>query len=589
MLYGSLSRREFVIAMLGLAGMATPHSHTRLKNKKPDDYYKLKNFGSIRILHITDPHAQLLPVYYREPSINIGLYNNWGKPPHITGKNFLKFYGIEPKSRYAYAFTCIDFAKDALKYGKMGGYAHIKYLADYLRESFGRNKTLFLDGGDTWQGSATALYSRGQDMVGAQNLLGIDVMTGHWDFTYPEKRIIKNIKKLKAEFLAQNVFVKDEALLSGAASYDDQGHAFKPYTIKELKGNRIAVIGQAFPYTPIANPQRFIPDWSFGIHADTLSQLVKDIRMKEKPDAIILLSHNGFDVDKKLARIVSGIDFISGGHTHDGVPEAVPVKNSSGTTYITNAGTNGKFLGVLDISIKNHRVDDFRFTLLPVFSDLLPEDKQMRDYIKKVRKPYIDELSKKLVTTEQLLYRRGNFNGSFDQIICDALMEVNDAEIALSPGFRWGTTVIPGKAITVEDVMNQTAITYPETYTREMKGSVIKAVLEDVADNLFNRDPFLQQGGDMVRTGGISYTIAPLKSIGNRISDLRLANGKKIEPDKNYKVTGWATVKSKAAGEPIWKTVIKYLDSHKNIANVNVNTPDIVGIKNNPGIDRGCM
>jgi len=583
----SISRREFVymMAILGSTQLFA-NSHTKItQGGNPKDYYKLKNFGNARILHMTDPHGQLLPVHFREPSVNLGFYGNLGQPPHIVGEYFLKYYGIKNGTRLAHALTCVDYVDAAHKYGRIGGYAHIKYLADYLRDSYGRKNTLFIDGGDTWQGSATSLYTKGKDMVGAQNLLGIDVMVGHWEFTYTEKEILENIKALDAEFIAQNVFVKDEALMDGAQAYnEDTGRAFKPYTMKTIDGNRIAIIGQAFPYTTIANPQRFIPDWSFGIHQGDLQKLVESVRSKEKPDAVILLSHNGFDVDKKLASVVSGIDFIMGGHTHDGIPEAVSVKNNSGITYVTNAGSNGKFISVLDMEIKNHKVNDFKFTLLPVFSNILPEDKKMKEYIEGVRKPYLSKLTRKIATTDTLLYRRGNFNGSFDQIICNALREVKGSDISLSPGFRWGTTVLPGEDITFDDLMTQTAMTYPETYVKDVKGSDIKNILEDVADNLFNKDAFLQQGGDMVRTGGLSYTIDPVKSIGHRISNLQLSSGKKIEANKSYKMSGWSTVGSKSPGEPVWDTVIKYLENHKHIKNLHIDTPDIIGVKNNPGI-----
>ena len=583
----SISRREFVymMAILGSTQLFA-NSHTKImQGGNPKDYYKLKNFGNARILHMTDPHGQLLPVHFREPSENLGFFGNLGQPPHIVGEYFLKYYGIKNGTRLAHALTCVDYVNAAHKYGKIGGYAHIKYLADYLRDSYGRKNTLFIDGGDTWQGSATSLYTRGKDMVGAQNLLGIDVMVGHWEFTYTEKEILDNIKALDAEFIAQNVFVKDEALMDGAQAYnEDTGRAFKPYTMKTIDGNRIAIIGQAFPYTTIANPQRFIPDWSFGIHQGDLQKLVDSVRSKEKPDAVILLSHNGFDVDKKLASVVSGIDFIMGGHTHDGIPEAVSVKNNSGVTYVTNAGSNGKFVSVLDMEIKNHKVNDFKFTLLPVFSNIQKENKKMKEYIEGVRKPYLSKLTRKIATTDTLLYRRGNFNGSFDQIICNALREVKGSDISLSPGFRWGTTVLPGEDITFDDLMTQTAMTYPETYVKDVKGSDIKNILEDVADNLFNKDAFLQQGGDMVRTGGLSYTIDPVKSIGHRISNLQLSSGNKIEANKSYKMSGWSTVGSKSPGEPVWDTVIKYLENHKHIKNLHIDTPDIIGVKNNPGI-----
>lgn len=584
-----LSRREFVYMMAALgAAPVFANSHTRMTNtNKLEDYYKLKPFGNARLLHMTDSHAQLLPVYFREPSVNLGFHGNYGKPPHIVGDKLLDYYGIKGNKRLEYAYSCVNFEKHAKAMGRVGGFAQIKTVVDFLTNNFGADKTLLLDGGDTWQGSATALYTRGKDMVGAMNLLGVDVAVGHWEFTYKAEEILENVKLLDAEFLAQNVMVKEDALMEGTAeAYDeDTGHAFKPYTIKKMGNARVAIIGQAFPYTTIANPQRFIPDWTFSINDDGMQELVDEVREEEKPDAVIVLSHNGYDTDKKMAEIVTGIDFIMGGHTHDGVPEAYPVKNEGGTTYVCNAGSNGKFLNVLDLDIKNGKVVDHKFTLLPIFSDLIPEDPAMKKYIQDVRAPFLKELTREIATTENTLFRRGNFNGSWDQIICDALIDVKGADISLSPGFRWGTSVMPGQAITFDDLMTQTAMTYPETYARDITGEGIKAILEDVADNLFNPDPFYQQGGDMVRTGGISYRINPTGKMGERITDITLTkNGHKLESSKNYKVAGWSTVGSKSPGEPVWETVESYLQNVKHIANLKVDTPDIVGIKGNPGI-----
>ena len=584
----SLNRREFLY-MMSILGSSQlfAKSHEKLSDfNSMEDYYKLKNFGNARFMHMTDCHAQLLPVHFREPSVNLGFDSNFGKPPHIVGSHFLKHYGIKANSRAAFAMTCVNYAENAHRFHRIGGFAHIKTLTDHLRGSFGKDKTLFLDGGDTWQGSATSLYTRGKDMVGAINMLGVDVCTGHWEFTYKEKEILENIKALNSDFVAQNVFVKEESLMNGVDAYDeDSGRAFKPYVMKKMGDHRVAVIGQAFPYTTIANPQRFIPDWSFGIKPEEMQQLVYDVRTKEKPDAVIVISHNGYDVDKKMAAVVTGIDFIMGGHTHDAVPEAIPVKNKAGVTHVINSGSNGKFIGVLDIDIKGKKVSDFRFTLLPVFSDLLPEDPKMKKYIDDVRAPFLDKLTRPLATTDELLYRRGNFNGTFDQIICDSLREVKGADISMSPGFRWGTSVLPGEAITFDDLMNHTSMTYPETYVREVKGKDLHAILEDVADNLFNKDPFLQQGGDMVRTGGLSYTIDPMKNIGQRITNLQLSSGHQIEANKTYKLAGWSTVGSASTGEPVWETVTKYLEDHKHIKNLKLETPDIIGVKNNPGIE----
>ena len=584
-----LSRREFVymMAVLGAAPVFA-NSHTRMTDttNKLEDYYKLKPFGNARFLHMTDSHAQLLPVYFREPSVNLGFFSNFGKPPHIVGEKLLDYYGLKGNKRLEYAYSCVDFEKHAKAMGKVGGFAQIKTVVDFLTESFGKDKTLMLDGGDTWQGSATSLYTRGKDMVGAMNLLGVDVAVGHWEFTYKAEEVLENVKALNAEFLAQNIFVKEDSLMNGAEAFDeDTGHAFMPYTIKKMGNARVAIIGQAFPYTTIANPQRFIPDWTFGIKEDSMQALVNKIKEEEKPDAVIVLSHNGFDTDKKMAEICTGIDFIMGGHTHDGVPEAVPVKNKEGTTYVCNAGSNGKFLNVLDLDIQNGKIKDFKFTLLPIFSDLIPENKEMKKYIEDVRLPFLKELTREIATTDTTLFRRGNFNGSWDQIICDALLEVKEAQISLSPGFRWGTSVMPGQAITFDDLMSQTAMTYPETYARDMSGKDIKDILEDVADNLFNEDPFYQQGGDMVRTGGISYRIDPKAKMGERVTDIVLTKtGKKIDASKSYKVAGWSTVGAKSDGEPVWETVETYLKNVKHIANIKVDTPDIIGVAGNPGI-----
>jgi S-sulfosulfanyl-L-cysteine sulfohydrolase len=584
-----LSRREFVymMAVLGAAPVFA-NSHTRMTDitNKLEDYYKLKPFGNARFLHMTDCHAQLLPVYFREPSVNLGFFSNFGKPPHIVGEKLLDYYGIKGNKRLEYAYSCVNFEEHAKVMGKVGGFPQIKTVVDFLRDSYGKEKTLLLDGGDTWQGTATALWTRGKDMVGAMNLLGVDVAVGHWEFTYKAEEVLENVKALNAEFLAQNIFVKETSLMDGVEAYDeDSGLAFKPYTIKQMGNARVAIIGQAFPYTTIANPQRFIPDWTFGIKDDNMQEIVNKIKEEEKPDAIIVLSHNGFDTDKKMAEVCTGIDFIMGGHTHDGVPEAVPVKNAEGTTYVCNAGSNGKFLNVLDLDIQNGKIKDFKFTLLPIFSDLIPENKEMKKYIEDVRLPFLKDLTREIATTDTTLFRRGNFNGSWDQIICDALLEVKEAQISLSPGFRWGTSVMPGQAITFDDLMTQTAMTYPETYARDITGTDIKAILEDVADNLFNEDPYYQQGGDMVRTGGISYKINPKAKMGERISDIVLTKtGQKLDAKKSYKVAGWSTVGAQSEGEPIWETVETYLKNVKHISNIKVDTPDIIGVKGNPGI-----
>ncbi len=584
----SISRREF-IHLMGLASAAgiTTNSAFAAK-KKPADYYELPAFGNCTLMHFTDCHAQLNPIYFREPSVNLGIGYGYNKAPHLVNQHFLNHFNIT-NAQDTYAYTALNFEKAALKYGKVGGFAHLKTLVDRVRASRGKEKTLLMDGGDTWQGSATSYWTKGKDMLGACNLLDVDVMTGHWEFTYKDKEIIDNINQFKGDFVAQNVRVTEDALFDYQFAdfkdfNEDEGYAFKPYVIKKVNNLRVAVIGQAFPYTPIANPSRFIPDWTFGIRNEEMQELVDKIRAKDKPDLVILLSHNGMDVDLKMAGQVAGIDVIFGGHTHDGIPTPSVIKNKGGKTLVTNAGSNGKFLAIMDLEVKNGKIRDFRYKLMPIFSNLLPADKAMQSYIDKARAPFKAKLDEKLSIAEQTLYRRGNFNGSFDQIICNALRKINDAQISLSPGFRWGTTVIPGQTITMENVMDQTAITYPETYRRNMSGLEIKNILEDVADNLFNADPYYQQGGDMVRVGGLDYICEPAAGFGKRISGMTLDNGQKIEMKKQYAVSGWATVNSPATGKPIWDVVATYLRQHKTVQIKKINTPKLVGVKGNFGL-----
>ncbi|MCG8015797.1 MAG: thiosulfohydrolase SoxB [Candidatus Thiodiazotropha sp. 'RUGA'] len=585
----SISRREF-LRMMGFAGAAgMMPSSVFAAAKQPADLYEVPKFGNVSLLHITDTHAQLNPIYFREPNVNLGIGYAFNKAPHLVGDNLLKHFGITPGTIESHAFSYLDFDSAAGKFGKVGGFAHLKTLVQRIRDDRGPGNSLLMDGGDTWQGSGTAYWTRGKDMVGACNKLGVDVMTGHWEFTYLDKEVIDNINAFKGDFVAQNVMVRDEALFDyNFADFEgfdeDSGNAFKPYVMKQVGGARVAVIGQAFPYTPIANPQRFIPDWTFGIQDDLMQGVVDMVRENEKPDVVVVLSHNGMDVDLKMASRVSGIDVIFGGHTHDGMPAPTVVKNAGGKTLVTNAGSNGKFLGVMDLDVKGGKVRDFRYRLLPVFSNILPADKAMQAYIDEVRAPYAKQLNEELAVAEETLYRRGNFNGTFDQVICDALTTVNDAQISLSPGFRWGTSVLPGQKITMDNVMDQTCITYPETYRREMKGSEIKAILEDVSDNLFNKDPYYQQGGDMVRVGGLDYACEPAAEFGKRITDMALNDGTKVEANKSYTVSGWATVGSKAPGEPIWDVVAKYLRDQKTVKIKKLNTPKLVGVKDNPGL-----
>jgi len=544
--------------------------------------YDLPRFGNARILHLTDTHAQLKPVYFREPSVNIGIGAMAGRPPHLVAKAFLDRFGISPDSAEAYAFTSLEFEKSAPRFGKLGGFAHLKTLIDKLHGDVGESRALLLDGGDLWQGTGQAHAAHGADMVEAANLLGIEAMTGHWEFTYGEAALRDNLARFKGEFLAQNVFLTEEAAFNDAKAFDPaSGRVFQPATIKEIGGHRVAVIGQAFPYVPIAHPKRFTPDWTFGIRDEELQKLVQGMRDNDKVDAVILLSHNGMDVDLKLASRVAGIDVILGGHTHDAVPQPLQVKNTGGTTLVTNAGSNGKFLAVLDLELAKGRVSDVRYRLLPVFSELLKADPAMAALIDKMREPHSTWFDK-IATADRLLYRRGNFSGPMDQLICDALRNELDAEIALSPGFRWGTTTLSGDALTMEDVLAETAITYPETYVQAMTGAEIKAVLEDVCDNLFNPDPYYQQGGDMVRTGGLTYACTPTEAVGRRISELRLENGAPIEAAKRYKVAGWASVNAQV-GKPVWEVFANHLRRGK-MSPLRGSGVTLKGVDGNPGI-----
>ncbi len=565
----------------GTAGLLSGCRHGELRSNP----YEYPSFGNTRLLHFTDCHAQLSPIYFREPNVNIGVGSAKGRSPHLVGNHLLEQLKFVATERDTYAFTHLDFSAYAEKFGKVGGFAHLKTLIDQMRGEVGEGNSLLLDGGDTWQGSATALWTRGRDMVDACNLLGVDVMTGHWEFSYLEREVLQNIARFRGEFIAQNIRVSEEAQFEGAGVFDeDTGHAFKPFTIRTVGGRRIAVIGQAFPYTPIANPSRFIPDWSFGIRDAEMQELVDDVRTNHRADAVVVLSHNGMDVDVKMAGRLTGVDFILGGHTHDGVPEPLIVSNAGGQTVVTNAGSNGKFLAVLDLDVGEGRVNDYRYRLLPVFSNYLAADQSMQAHIDSVREPFLDKLNEPLAETESLLYRRGNFNGTFDQVLCDALMEVGGAEISLSPGFRWGTSVLAGETVTMEHVMNQTAITYPETYVRDMAGAEIKTILESVADNLFHQDPYLQQGGDMVRIGGLNFTCDPLAAMDARISEMALANGRKIEASRTYKVAGWATVAAKSPGPPIWEWVAEYLRAQKTIRVDKPNSPRLRNVSGNPGL-----
>ena len=497
--------------------------------------------------------------------------------PHLVGEHLLKKAGVRPGSPMAHAYTYIDFEKASRRYGKVGGFAHLATLVKKMKAS--RPGALLLDGGDTWQGSATSLWTNAQDMVDACKLLGVDVMTGHWEFTYGMQRVKDIVEKDfagKVDFVAQNVKTND---------FGDP--VFKPYVMKDMNGVKVAIVGQAFPYTPIANPRYMVADWEFGIQDANMQKVVDEAR-GAGAKVVVVLSHNGMDVDLKMASRVRGIDAIFGGHTHDGVPVAVPVANAGGTTLVTNAGSNGKFLGVMDFEVKFGKVANFRYRLLPIFSNMLKADPEMDALITKVRAPFETRLAEKLGVTDGLLYRRGNFNGSWDQLLCDALMDVQGAEIAFSPGFRWGTSLLPGDTITRELMMDQVAITYPYATLTQMSGEMLKTILEDVADNLFNPDPYYQQGGDMVRVGGLQYTMSPAEKMGSRISDMRVG-GKLIEAAKTYNVAGWAPVAeeaAKAGNKPVWELVETWLKAQSGgrIKARRINTPRLVGVQGNPGL-----
>ncbi|WP_210760645.1 thiosulfohydrolase SoxB [Azohydromonas sediminis] len=575
----SLSRREFlnVLAVASAAGMALDAPDALAASARATSrMYDVPRYGNVHFLHFTDCHAQLLPVYFREPNVNLGIGEANGRLPHLVGDRLLKAVGIKPGTIEAHAFTYLDFEKAARTYGKVGGFAHMATLVKRLRAS--RPGAILCDGGDTWQGSGTALWTNGQDMVDACLALGVDVMTPHWEMTLGAdrvKEIVEKDFKGKVDFVAQNIKTTD---------FGDQ--VFAPYTLREANGVKVAVIGQAFPYTPIANPRYMVPDWTFGIQDEHLQQLVDEVRGKGA-QVVVVLSHNGMDVDIKMASRVRGIDAILGGHTHDGIPVPVIVSNAGGKTLVTNAGSNTKFLGVLDFDVRGGKVQGYQYKLLPVFANLLPADAEMAALVQKIRAPYEAKLGEKLARTEGLLYRRGNFNGTFDQLIVDALMEVRGADLAFSPGFRWGTSLLPNSEILMEHVLDQTATTYSYSTLTEMSGEMIKTVMEDVADNLFNPDPYYQQGGDMVRVGGMTYAIDPMKPAGQRITDMRL-KGQPIEAGKTYKVAGWAPVseeaKAASGGRMVWDDVATWLRDKKVVTPRKLNTPRIIGMEGNPGI-----
>lgn len=618
----AMNRREFmrIMGMAAAAGMLPSMARAGAEA----DLYKMPQMSksSVRILHITDTHAQLKPIYFREPNVNLGMGDAFGKLPHIVGEKLLKELNIKAGSIEAYAYTYLNFTDAARKYGKVGGFAHLKTLLDTLRDQAGgRQNTVTIDGGDTWHGSGTALWTRGADMVEACNLLGVDVMTAHWEFTYTQEEVFRNLSKFKGEMVAQNILVREDALFGDdykalTAKYKGIGlhseetrHAFKPYTIKELNGHKVAIIGQAFPRLANANPRSNFPDLTIGLQEEEMQATVDHIRNTEKPAAVIVISHNGMDVDVKMAGRVTGIDAIFGGHTHDGMPTPVKVKNKSGVTLVTNGGSNGKFVGVMDLDIKGGKVAGVQYKLLPVFSNILAADKEVETYINTMRQTKYDDkviegrradnafnkdrvgksyeslLSEVCGVAGETLYRRGNFMGTWDQVIVNALREEHDTQIALSAGVRWGTSVLAGDNITFDNIMDETSMTYGETYRNEMTGSQLHEAMEGIADNLFVADPYLQSGGDMVRIGGLTYDIDPTQPLGKRISNVRLDDGTPIDSGKSYTVSGWAQVDSVGSGRLIHDVVADYVRKHKEIKLSKVNHPGLKGVKNNPGVE----
>ncbi len=559
------SRREFLMAATAtsaLLGSGMAGSWSRLMAQQAlteDQLLGMDPKGKLTLVHITDIHAQLKPIYFREPSINLGIGDVNGKPPHVTGADFLKLYNIEAGSPDAYALTSEDFVSLARSYGKMGGMDRVATVIKRIRAERGADNVLLLDGGDTWQGSYTSNVTQGEDMITIMNSLEPDAMTGHWEFTYGTDRVQEVIDSLPFAFLGSNIYDNE---------WDEP--AFEAWKMFERGGSKVAVIGQAFPYTPIANPRWMIPGWSFGIREEDIAKHVTEAR-DEGAEIVVLLSHNGFDVDRKLASRVDGIDVILTGHTHDALPEPVIVND----TLVIASGSNGKFVSRVDLDVQDGKLAGYAYRLIPIFSDVISPDADMAALIDEVRAPYEADLARVLGKTENLLYRRGNFNGTFDDLICQALLTERDAEIALSPGFRWGTSLLPGQDITFEDVHNACAMTYPAAYRSSMTGQMLKDILEDVGDNLFNKDPYYQQGGDMVRVGGMGYTIDPGKEIGERISGMTLlATGEAIDPAREYVVAGWASVNEGTEGPPISEVVEAYLTS-----NPVVSLPDNQSVK----------
>ncbi|MBT8416063.1 MAG: thiosulfohydrolase SoxB [Silicimonas sp.] len=556
-----ISRRDFLQAAMaasaiyGGSGFGNWARLAAQQSLTQDQLLEFDTFGNVSLIHLTDIHAQLKPIYFREPSVNLGVGQNKGVVPHITGADFRRFYGIEDGSPSHYALSSGDFAALGQAYGRMGGLDRVATVVKAIRAD--RPDAIFLDGGDTWHGSYGCYHTEGQDVVNAMSLLKPDAMTFHWEFTLGTERVLELIDQIGFPALGQNIF---------DAEWDEPAENFAPYTWFERGGAKIAVIGQAFPYMPIANPGWMFPEYSFGIRDERMQEIVDEVRA-EGADLVVVLSHNGFDVDKKMASIVGGIDVILAGHTHDALPEPVLV----GETIIVASGSNGKFVSRVDLDVQDGRMLGFRHKLIPVFSDVIEADAEMAAQIDQDRAPFEDKLTEVIGQADGTLYRRGNFNGTWDDLICDALLDERDAEIALSPGVRWGPSILPGQDITREDIWNVTSMTYPNAYRTEMTGEFLKIVLEDVADNIFNPDPYYQQGGDMVRVGGMGYRIDISKPQGQRITEMTLLKtGEAIDPGRSYVVAGWASVNEGTEGPPIWDVVENYIRKNGTVS-VGVN------------------
>ncbi|MGB1345332.1 MAG: thiosulfohydrolase SoxB [Amylibacter sp.] len=547
-----ISRRDFLQATVAASAIYGAGSFTRASAQQSLSQDKLLEFnttGNVTLIHITDIHGQLNPVYFREPEINLGIGSVNGLPPHVTGKDFLKLFNMTPGSPEAYALTYNDFSSLAKTYGRMGGLDRVATVLNSIRSD--RPDALLLDGGDTWQGSYTTHHTQGQDMVNVMNALKPDAMTSHWEFTLGIDRVTEIVENLDFPFLGANIFDNEW-----------EEPAYEPYKMFERGGVKIAVIGQAFPYMPIANPGWMFPNLSFGIREGRMIEVVNEVKSMGA-ELVVLLSHNGFDVDRKLASRVNGIDVILTGHTHDALPEPVLV----GSTMLIASGSNGKFVTRLDLDVREGEVKGFSHKLIPIFSDVIAPDPYVRALIDEQRAPFANQLKEVLGTTDQELYRRGNFNGTWDDLLCNALIDEREADIALSPGFRWGPSLLPGQDITREDLFNATAMSYPEAYRTEMSGEFLHVILEDVADNLFNPDPYYQQGGDMVRVGGMGYSIDVLKPQGSRITDMTiLKTGEKVEANKSYQVAGWASVNENTEGPAIWDVAESWIKKQEFIS-----------------------